>query len=482
MSPPAKAQAWWPVVGLALAVPLASLLIARFGFGFDGLSGQDGHEYARYAGAIKIWLNGGEHPGWHYWSVGYSFSGALLASIIGDPIISLQLISALSLGAIMLACNGMLERLYGGNDAAVKMGYLFCIVLMMPELALAGVRIMSDILAMAFSCAALLVWLNFRHKPTGRGLILFSLAVGAAIWTRYVCVVLLFLPACDVLRIALSRLPWTTFIPPVLVIIPFVVSHFLLKQAHAADMFEQIIDRGWSPQHWFARTFSTADGISQNRWPNLVYVASFPLRRMWWPMLPLLAFARPRDFASTEARLLLAAIIAYMLFVAGVPLQNGRFLLPVAPLFVVLLFPAARRLLAMLKARWQKAVMVAIAVGIALAMQVRLVAPHARQNKVERQIAARLSEYPATTPLYIFAYDPALRNRMVRQPMHNLWLQRYSEFPEGALVLFAPQTLAPQWQGRNPMRNWDQLEATHQLTIEARFPDGWNLYRIGNAL
>lgn len=461
----------------AIAAALAYLLAARLGFGFDGLSGQDGHEYARYAGAIADWLSGKAHPGWHYWPIGYTLTGALLSSVTGDAVLALHVVSALALAGAAVATGRMAQLLWpdaGNFPARLAAG----IVLILPAAALAGVLVMSDMLATAFACAAVWAWLELRRAARTAPFLWFVAAATAAVWTRYGCFVLLAVPACDVLRIAVKSLPWRAIGLAMLVTLPFLISHLTIKQADSVELFRQYALQEWLPRNWFARDFVTADGALHFALPNLIYVASFPARLVWWPLLVLLPFVRPGDFRGTESRIILAAIAAYLLFVAGIPFQNPRFQLPVAPLLAALLVPSAMRLWSLAQHHWLRGLIVLVLIAMSLFQQVRLLTPHTERNRLERAIAARLATYPAATPLYVFAFDPALRNRQVQQPMRNLWTTRYADFQQDSLVLFAPERHARQWQGKNPMLNWHQITATKRLSVEADFGDGLRLYRV----
>lgn len=461
----------------AIAAALAYLLAARLGLGFDGLSGQDGHEYARYAGSIVDWLWGGAHPGWHYWAIGYTLTGALLANVTGDVVLALHIVSAAALAGAAVA-TGRIAQLLWPDAGAFPARLAAGMVLILPAAALAGILVMSDMLATAFVCAAVWAWLDMRRAARAAPFLWFVAAATAAVWTRYVCFVLLAVPACDVVRIAVKNLSWRVIGLTLLVVLPFLITHLAIKQSSSVELFGQYALQEWSPSNWFARDFATADGASHFSLPNLIYVVSFPARLVWWPLLVLLPFIRPDDFRAAESRIILAAIAAYLLFVAGIPFQNPRFQLPVAPLLAALLVPAAMRLWSLAKHHWLRGLIVVALIAMSLFQQVRLLTPHAERNRLERVIAARLATYPAATPLYVFAFDPALRNRQVQQPMLNLWTTRYADFQQGSLVLFAPESLARQWQGKNPMLNWDQLTATKRLSVEADFGNGWRLYRV----
>jgi hypothetical protein len=44
-------------------------------------------------------------------------------------------------------------------------------------------------------------------------------------------------------------------------------------------------------------------------------------------------------------------------------------------------------------------------------------------------------------------------------------------------VLFN-EALRPQWQGQNPILNWDQIRENYTLEQRAALPNGWYLWEI----
>jgi hypothetical protein len=100
------------------------------------------------------------------------------------------------------------------------------------------------------------------------------------------------------------------------------------------------------------------------------------------------------------------------------------------------------------------------------------------RNRFERHLAALLQPLGPGL-LYTFDVDPALGNRDVPQRMVNLWSRRIDDFEPGALILFAPDAMAAQWAGRNPMLNWQRAERTHVLEPVADAGRGWRLVRVG---
>ena len=79
MNAPRRPLAAW-TVGLA-----GAWLAVRIATGFDGLSGQDPYEYARFGEALRFWLLSGADPGLFFWPVLYPLAGGAL-SLVGLPV------------------------------------------------------------------------------------------------------------------------------------------------------------------------------------------------------------------------------------------------------------------------------------------------------------------------------------------------------------------------------------------------------------
>lgn len=77
-------------------MPLA-LLGFRFLIDFNGLYGQDSHEYLRYTCRLLDFWTSGSNPGDYFWPMNYPFYGSFLALIIHPVVFALQLLSMLSL-------------------------------------------------------------------------------------------------------------------------------------------------------------------------------------------------------------------------------------------------------------------------------------------------------------------------------------------------------------------------------------------------
>ncbi|MCW8823527.1 MAG: hypothetical protein OQK63_05540, partial [Ignavibacteriaceae bacterium] len=81
---------------LPFILPSIIFLVLLIFFKFNGLYGQDSHEYYRYSKDIIKFLTGGPLPANFHWPVLYPLFGAILSFVIPDPLLCLQLISFVS--------------------------------------------------------------------------------------------------------------------------------------------------------------------------------------------------------------------------------------------------------------------------------------------------------------------------------------------------------------------------------------------------
>ena len=132
-----------------LVLALVVLFIVRL-IGFDGLYGQDAHEYARYGKELKIFFLTGVQPKDFFWPIYFSFFGALLDLIINDISWSLQLLSILSWAGTGVVSYLALEKLYGIENTKLKLLFTISFISFSPYFIRFGVSGMSDVLCTFF--------------------------------------------------------------------------------------------------------------------------------------------------------------------------------------------------------------------------------------------------------------------------------------------------------------------------------------------
>lgn len=235
----------------------------------------------------------------------------------------------------------------------------------------------------------------------------------------------------------------------------------------------------WDLRHYFNNSFDHQDGLVQYTFPNIVYV----LKNLFHPiyallLVPALFFFKKSDLKSVEIKILLISYILYILFLAGIPFQNDRFLLPAFPFMLLVLLPSFVRLIERLgKFKW----LIWLVIPIQLVVFLRLIKPVYERNQLELYLFENLQPY-ANKKIYSFDVDIALSGRGLNAEWINLWKEKYSTFSNCAFVLFNEKKFAKQWKGKNPMLNWETLNKNYQLIPLLKLEQGWEFYKINDTI
>ena len=143
---------------------IAVLALLALALHFNGLYGQDAHEYLRQSHALFGRLCGQsylpESPGDREFGGGYPLAGAMLQFLGVDSIVALQAISILSAGAVLWLFEQLLRLLAPGANGRSRLLYAGLLLALTPALIRAGLTVMSDALGLALMMAAL--WQGLR--------------------------------------------------------------------------------------------------------------------------------------------------------------------------------------------------------------------------------------------------------------------------------------------------------------------------------
>jgi len=451
-----------------------AILSIRFLSDFNGLYGQDSHEYLRFAERLRLFLEEGQHPGIFFWPVNYPLDAAMLAVFLRDSAISAQLISMFAASATVWMTSSYLQSVYA--NASERISYILILLLLSPLFFINSLLIMSDMLATAFVMATFFMAHRLQTQPTDNGYFLLLFYAACAVTTRYAVAPLIVLPV-----IYFFRIPMSTFRPLVLVKCAIIslapaIPHMLLRGGESSAFLAHPWLVSWSLGNWPIRSFQTLDGFANYTLPNFIYAGS----ALFHPgfILPggiLLLFLRPTDIK--KHLLLIGSIALYGFFLAGVPFQNLRFLLPAFPLCLIVLFPGWQRLHKWLSSIHFRYALYTLLVAIQLLLIMRYANPLYQANKLEKTIAIEIKQQD-NLPIYTFWIDLSLRSYDVKNEIINLYYDKLASAKTPSLLLFNPQKFAVQWQGKNPILNWEFLKTTYSLQPIKVLPQGWVLYRV----
>jgi len=464
------------------------LVVISKALSFNGLYGQDAHDYLRQSRVFFDRMHGLAVPpsglGEAELAGGYPLAGALLRWLVPDAIQALQMVSWLSAGLAVWFFYQNLRLLTPGAHAKSRVVFTALALMLAPYFVRAGITSMSDMLGLTLALSAvwwgLRVVYSYRTKDAAVAAILIALAIT----TRFGLVALLAPLAGAMLLMLWRHRNFGGIAVMVLAGVLAFLPHFWIKMHGLQDFFHHSMGRKWSLLHLFEHTFTNENGTVHYLLPNIGYLL-FPLCHPGFCLLlpGLLLLAKKTDVVLPSKKVLIACLACYLLLLGGLPHQNLRFLLPAYSILLLLFFPAWDRMFAygfyfFKRLTW--AILAAVLV-VQIICNVKIIAPTLARYRLEVEIARDIrTVLPPNAVVYAFDLDVAMRSYLPDVQWKNMWIERYVTFAPGSYVLFNEPLLRPQWEGQNPMTNWDHINQTHQLELIHTLPDGWGIYRMTN--
>lgn len=459
---------WWLLLPVAIAFAWVSAA------GYQGLNGQDAHDYLHLAETWRAWAGGDERPVMVEHPHGYPMLGALLGTLMGT-LLAMRIIPLLAWMGIVWLMHRVLRRTT--KDERGLAVYVLLGVSLAPFLLRQAMTVMSDVPALFLIVAAFASYIRWREAGGSRMLLWMSIALGACLTIRTaaapVVITMVLLMVFDLMQRWAG--PRTTRILLVLFAIAVVITGWVLRSKamlHDGPLAE------WSPLNWFRRELRSDDGVLSYTLPNLVYVATTVVHPGQFPLgIILLPFFRKTHLNDPLVRPATIILLAYLLFVAGLPFQNDRVLLVAQPFVVIAFHRAFAEAWSWIQQRglFRQAFVIGIA-GIEAALFVRAMLPFIRQAEVEREVAATACGFgPAR--IYTHGMGAAFLTYCPGVPVTELWYSEIDHFDPGAFIVVRPDDLTRQWQGLPPATNWNALLGAGAFPVLQR-PDGWLIARL----
>jgi hypothetical protein len=438
---------------------------------FNGLYGQDAHEYYRYTLVLANFLTGGPEPGAFFWPVLYPAAGALL-SIVLPNILSLQILSLLSGAWTYINFCRILNLMYPKGTMRQRYAflYLFCSPFFIRAFSIG----MSDILAMAFLTAS---WLKYLEWNSRRELylLLISICFGLfAVQTRYVSIILLIPLIPGILSILKERST------NILIIVFGIIIALTPSIIFRSIDFETIVSHpwvlSWNPLNIFKHAFTTQEGTFNYTFPNIAYVLAVIFHPgFMFTGLILLYFNFKTEFRKLNWWIISLGI--YLVFLAGIPFQNLRFLLLAFPIVLLLLYPGYEEMMRKVIFKRYKIILFVLFILIQFALASRAIEPLYIYQQEEIAISNEIKKYPNTT-IYCFGINGALKTYDVQQEVINLWNVSNPLLPSGALFLYNQLRFEKQYKITPPGKIYQKMRGQGRLMYLKTLPNGWQLYRI----
>ena len=304
-----------------LCAPFVFLIIARC-FQFNGLYGQDGHEYLHLANSIQEYFKG------HFsqrssFPLAYPFFGWLLSRTGIDAALSLQLISTISFLISVIYLKRLLRHFYAEEKSATLFIALFFIL--SPYVIRFSILVMSDMMAMSSLLVCFFHTIRYSEKWKTSDLIVVACSAMLALQTRYatafpVIILNFYLFFSFIKR---KKLPSAFHLILVLFLnIGISVGAYILQSEVFGWKYENgsfrfaysIKNINWSVAHFFQDHFENADGTQQYSYWNIFQVWNNVFHPAFlFCGIVLLLFIRKADFAKSQNRLVASTIIVYAL-------------------------------------------------------------------------------------------------------------------------------------------------------------------------
>jgi hypothetical protein len=225
------------------------------------------------------------------------------------------------------------------------------------------------------------------------------------------------------------------------ILVPQLVVAHAIPQSFSQHEWVQ----NWSLVHAFRREFQTPEGHEQYRLP----IALFYFARLGWPdyFFPTLAIfvaaglvvlARARDWRALA--LLAGWPAAALVFLAGIPYENPRFLMPTLPAIAALAGIGFGAAWGAAGAAWRRPATIAFALSLALG-----VAFGAREHG--RQVARKNADLDLIA--WTLARVPGGADLLMEGP--TLAFARYGQRPAASLFSLTPDEIERVGRGHRPL-------------------------------
>jgi len=461
---------------LLLLSPVFLFIIIRYLIGFNGLYGQDSHEYYRYSRAIIDFFKTGNSPGDYFWPIYYPAFGAVLGLFI-DNLFSLQLISFLSLSGCLYFLLKIIDNIYIEKNYSVI--YLLITFLFAPYVFRNSIVVMSDLLTVFFITSSFFFFLGYINKNGANQFIFFTVFSLLAVLTRYAAAVVVIVPSIIIFYEIIRKKNFSHIIIGIVIATLLIIPHILIRKSNSTEFLGHEWLQKWSLLNFIKRDFVTPDGTEHFRFPNILNSFStifFPTYLIFG--IVLVFFLQKKIFNNKLWLISLSVILIYALFLSGIPYQNQRFFLLSYPFVVIILYPAFERMMSYLQnKKGLKYLIIAFMLVVQLFFCLYFFKSAYDRNILEKEISGYVMN-SGYQNVYAFDIDVSFSSYGVDKNVFNLWKEKYNDFKTGSVVIFNEDKFRNQWAGKNPMLNWIELKTNYNLIEMKDFGNGWKAYEI----
>ena len=463
---------------------LLLLIVVAILYGFNGLYGQDAHEYLRMSRELHDVFSGGREMSDSIFPILFPFMGFLLSKIIPNDVIALQAVSMISFSVAFYFIVKIIGLLYENKPRTVWYTGLFLAV--SPYVFRFGLLSMSDMLCLMLIVLALYSMVSFILRKKKYHAVLALFFCSAALATRY-AVSPIVIPLMIVTGIIMiRRKDWRNlFLAALCAVVPLLPDWFLRHRLLFLKFDDGRFSVGygsnayaWSPLNFFRSDFINVDGVQHYDQWNIVYAFFNIIHPAFlFTGVVFLFFIRKSDWETGLSKLFISIILLYALFLAGLPYQSNRYLLQSFPLVIIFLYPAFIRMSERLFRR--RSVVIAAVVSTVLLQAALFIysfqSVH-ELNQTEKHISAIVKKYDPPV-VYTTSITPALQSYGVKNTK-DLFMERISSVEPGSYLLFNETQFSEHFEGKKPMMNYDFIRSHYHLILVDSMFDGWKLFRV----
>ena len=460
--------------------------IVIFTLPFNGLYGQDGFGYIQYAHAWLDFFRDSPtvDPGFITWPPIYALLAAIFNYVFQIDIgLFYQLISLIFLGfgAHVMFRTLDYRSLLSKQERLIYIAFFF---LISPYILRQSTLVMSDMMGIGFIA---LVYYHLSRWQLGqrKGLLLMFGFASLAVMTRYGAFFVVFIPCIVGLVLALQRKAISTLLTAIAIGLAATIPLWIMRMGSDLVFLSHPFLQDWDFLNVFRSSFLLDKGVKNFTLPNGLFVSSL----LWHPGNMLLGVVLlpfyPLIFKKRDSMILicLASVVVYLIFLAGTPFQNQRYLLLALPPLLILLQPAFKGLVDFV-GRFQLAKRLLPIAGIALGgVSIAFTLYSFRSiwyfNQQEIELSEYFEELPPST-IYSYGMDVSISYYVPKHTYLSYHEEKHQQamYQTGDLVLFNKQLMIDTWQNIPCAQAWERLSGLDNLVVMKEFEDGWTLYRI----
>lgn len=439
------------------------------GFDFNGLYGQDAHEYLRFGKALRVSWENGTDPGPFQWPKLYPFLGAILSYTGISVVFAMQLISlAACLGGGFYA-KKLIQTLYGTD------GSLFLLLGAATQVYFvrSGFFVMSDALCAFFVIATTYYAVRTDRTREWNHFLLMLLFAAGAMFTRYASLPLIFVLCGFGTYRFLSQLKISLQLLVYLVLAGMVGVVLWFNNREATEIVH--ITRQWSIRNLFVFERMNGSRLETTTVPNGVYIWS-NFAHFGYLSFGILLLVWLKKW-NWKTKFLWVALLLYLVFLAGLEVQNQRFLVITHLIVLALIFPAFELLKATLS---QRKLWIPFIAGVLVFNGSFFYYSFSKlygMHRFEKQIVQELQPLEDDKIIYSFSVNQSFASYDLPNPSVNLWYDSIAIYP-GNYVVFNPEQFQKEWAQSSVMFNWKRMNDEFDLEVVKELPQHWNLYRI----